>query len=214
MQRDQRDRWPRAARDRGATPSAFIARSTSASSVLGVRARSTRASGRAGRRRAGARSTVSRSVAARASCCGERLASTRRTPRDCARATRRAAARTRRVRVRGQHAAHRARAARPPAPSSARTRPGASAPRTQGNVARCRRHAASSAASASRAARRPHLVQQQQHRLADPAEDLHLGLDVAGGGRRLGGVDQVQHDVGSRRARCGSPAGCCRTAGR
>ena len=44
-------------------------------------------------------------------------------------------------------------------------------------------------------ARRAQLVQQQQDRLAEPAEDLHLGLDVAGGGRRLGGVDQVEHDI-------------------
>ena len=70
----------------------------------------------------------------------------------------------------------RRRAARPPAPSSARrhrgrarlaprdTRPGAGA------------MPASSAASASRPARRTRLIEQQQHRLADPAEDLHLRL--------------------------------------
>ncbi len=44
--------------------------------------------------------------------------------------------------------------------------------------------------------RRTGLVEQHEHRLAHPAEDLHLGGDVAGRLGRLGGVDQIQHDVG------------------
>jgi hypothetical protein len=39
------------------------------------------------------------------------------------------------------------------------------------------------------------LVQQQEHRLADPGEDLQLGVDVGRGGRILGGVHEVEREV-------------------
>jgi hypothetical protein len=45
-------------------------------------------------------------------------------------------------------------------------------------------------------ARRPHLVEQHQHRLVEPREQLDLGLDVERGLGRLGRVDEVQHRVG------------------
>ena len=45
------------------------------------------------------------------------------------------------------------------------------------------------------AARRAHLVQEQHDGLADPAEDLHLGLDVARGRGSLGGVDEIEDHV-------------------
>ena len=47
-----------------------------------------------------------------------------------------------------------------------------------------------------RRAGRAELVEQHDHRLADPGQQLHLGRDVAGRLRRLGGVDEVEHHVG------------------
>ena len=46
------------------------------------------------------------------------------------------------------------------------------------------------------ASRGAHLVQQHDDGLANPGQDLHLGLDVAGILGVLGRVDQVQHHVG------------------
>ena len=48
---------------------------------------------------------------------------------------------------------------------------------------------------------RTHLVEQHKHRLADPAQHLDLGGDVAGVARMLGGVHEIQHNVRGRARR-------------
>ena len=58
------------------------------------------------------------------------------------------------------------------------------------------RQRASSARLLGRGPRRPGLVQQHDHRLADPRQHLELRREVAGVGRRLRRVDEVEHDVG------------------
>ena len=87
------------------------------------------------------------------------------------------------------------RAGRAPAPSSARRRRRQACRAPTGSP----RGARPSATPRRLDLRRPRpaeLVQQHDHGLRRPAEDLHLGVHVAGAGRVFAGVDEVEHDVG------------------
>ena len=59
----------------------------------------------------------------------------------------------------------------------------------------------------------PSWLSEHDDRLADPAEQLHLGLHVAGRLDLFGRVDEVEQRRRLRRACCGSPAGWPRTGG-
>ena len=83
-----------------------------------------------------------------------------------------------------------------PAPSSARTR--------RAPALRARWSAPSDAVAPAlhlggfvgRRLRRPQLVEQHDHRLADQVQHLQLGVEIADIVGRLRGVDEVEHDVG------------------